>query len=656
MPMTPHPLTIAWLEAQTDIFSYIDIHFARFCCRLAAETECLHLYLAALLAGHVVNHQRAVCLSLKDLGDNFSSWLVKNSFVEPGHEADQELSWPADWENFLRCHPAVASPAEAGRRRHLLVLDDEGRLYLQRYWEAEFRLAKALGARLAAKPLPLPGGIRQLADYAPRFTAADDYRQAAAVCAGLRGRLTIISGGPGCGKSSVVAAVLAARLMLAEDLRISLCAPTGLAQARLLDSVLRETALMKLPQAVSDRLQKLTASTVHRLLGYRPGAGFKFHDANHLALDLLVLDEASMVPLTLMAALFAALPPTCAVILCGDRNQLASVEAGAVLAELAELARNPGFSASFVSDLKCLSGSYESCGGNQLRPSPVGASSGLLSDNFIELRKNYRFPSGGGIARLQELVHKGSAAESDAAQAVAEVLQTDYEDLGWACLPRESEADAFSFCRRLGALPVACSAGLVEVKDFAELDRVDDVFSFWSNFRLLAPLRSGFYGVDHLNRILPAAFGLKPKTAYFCGRPLMIRQNDAQLGLYNGDLGLVWPDQAGRARVWFRRPDGDYRLLSPQRLPAHESAMAITIHKSQGSGFQRVLLCWPGFDSPLLTREMLYTAVTRAASRLDIWGAAESSESFFANLSTVAGRCLNRAGGLRSRLLEIIAC
>ena len=637
------------------LFDYIDIHFARLVCRLAGDKNCWPLFLAALLASYVVNSRRQICLDLRNLPESFSGWLMTGNDSDPGTGATSRLralKWPVAWEADLAAHRAVADSHNAVFRRHLLVLDD-GRLYLQRYWDYEQRLAQMINERLKAPAFIFPQSIKPLHTVAPRFAGIDYDElsdengeplfnfQAAAVCAGLRNRFTIISGGPGCGKSSVVAAVAALWMEFNSQNRIVLCAPTGLAQARLHQALLDEVAFLDCGERVRGELPKLRAATIHRLLGYRPGQGFRYHADNQLPLDLIIVDEASMVPLSIMSSLFAALPKSCAVILLGDKNQLASVEAGAVLGDLCSLGSENCFSSVFQKDLA------------RLVPAsrlPAVREKALLSDHIIELKRSYRFAPDGGIARLQRAI-----------MAPAKVVDSELEKLftkdpsgevGIRVLPAQTSLFEASLLKEIASQELDLNGDIIPLKSYGEIDDLATAFTFLQSFRMLSPVRRGLFGVGNLNRMLPLALGLQVNFKYYRGRPLMITRNAPELDLYNGDIGVIWPDAEGRLKAWFRSVDGTFKAFSPLRLPSHESAFAVTVHKAQGSGFQRVIILWPGGESPLLTREMLYTAVTRAVKRVEIWlpEAPANGDSEVAPLVAACRRRVERSSGLLKNL------
>jgi len=417
-----------------------------------------------------------------------------------------------------------------------LVLDGD-RLYLRRYFNDETALAKALLAR-ASGGTPVEG-------------------QEAAIERALASPLTILAGGPGTGKTATAAQILRRMEPLP---RVALAAPTGKAAARL------EAAF-----------GGLRASTLHRLLGIRPDGGRpRYHAANPLALDMLVVDEVSMAPLPLLRMLFDALPPTARVLLLGDPDQLASVDPGSVLADVVDAASVPG--------------------------SPLGGTLAVL-------RRNYRFDAGSPVARACEAIREGrsDALESKPLpkkldEALREPVLEGYGPLG-------QERDP--------------------VKALEALER----------FRILCAVRQGPYGVEELNR---RAAALLQREA---GTPILITQNAPGLGLFNGDTGILLPDPSepdGPLWAWF---PGE-RRIAPAQLPPYEPAFAMTVHKSQGSEFDRVLLVLPEHDNPVLTRELLYTGLTRARRRADLWANPDV-------LETAVARRTERASGLRERLTSV---
>jgi len=460
-----------------------------------------------------------------------------------------------------------------------LVLDDHDRLYLRRYWEYERQLAAAILLRAKSR------------ESAPTKKKRIDLQEVAAAKA-VSSNFTVITGGPGTGKTRTVMTILQLLLDQAggDKLRIRLAAPTGRAAARLTEAA----------RAVSE---EFAATTIHRLLGYLPDSPYFRRDAEHpLDADVVIVDEASMVDLALMAKLVAAVPNEARLILLGDRDQLASVEAGNVLADICAAAE-------------------------AAKPNEP------LHGAVVSLEKNYRFAESGGIYRVSSAVNAG-----DAETAIATLRQDDEGEVQWQALPVAAKL--------AGALRDRVVSGYR-----ASLEASDprEALEQLQRFRILCALRHGPFGVENLNaiaeEILAEAGLLTPRRGSYCGQPLMITQNDYNLALFNGDSGVVLPDSeaGGELRAFFLSGEGRLRRFLPSRLPAHETAFAMTVHKSQGSEFHRLLLILPEKDSPLLTRELLYTAITRARERVVIWAHEEILRA------TIQGRTM-RTSGLRDAL------
>jgi exodeoxyribonuclease V alpha subunit len=454
---------------------------------------------------------------------------------------------PAAFRKRLRDSGVVGKPGEF----FPLILDQKDRLYLRRYWEYEQQLAAAIRLRAAAQV----------------SAAAADLQQLAAEKA-VRGQFTVITGGPGTGKTWTVMKIL--QLLLASpggtDLRMALAAPTGKAAARLTDAA-RGADL------------DLKASTIHRLLGYLPSSPYFRHDAaNPLPIDVLIVDEASMIDLALMAKLASAVPTTARLILLGDRDQLASVEAGNVLADICAAAE-----AAFPNE--------------------------PLHGCVIALTRNYRFKETGGIFRVSSAINAG-----DAEAALAALREGADEEATWRPLPARANL--------VEALHDRVVTGF---QDYLKASEPAEALTLLQKFRILCALRRGPFGVETLNaiaqEILTDAGLLQPRPGWYRGQPIMITRNDYNLSLFNGDSGIILPDPDadGELRAFFPSAETKVRRFLPARLPTHETAFALTVHKSQGSEFDRLLLVLPEQESPLLTRELLYTALTRARTRAEVW-------------------------------------
>ena len=584
--------------------SDLDRHFGRFISRFAVADKDAVLAAATLTSRATGNGD--VCI---DLARHAGLAFPEYGFTTPPL---------AQWSAALRACPAVGKPGDM----RPLVLDEEDRLYLYRYWQYEMRLAEALRARAIDED---GVDIEQLREGLERlFPDPHDIEQKRAAAMAVLRRLCVITGGPGTGKTYTVVKILA---LLAEQARgrrlaVALAAPTGKAAARVQEAVRGAIQRLAFSETVRDCIPA-EAYTLHRLLGARPESVYYRHGRdNPLAFDVLVVDEASMADLALMAKLMDALPPRARLILLGDKDQLASVEAGAVLGDICA---GSGISESFAARLERVMA--------QSIVHPVKPEASPLGDSIAFLERSYRFGADTGIGRLAALVNEGSA----------EVLQLlkggGVDDIAWYSGSR----------RQLNAFISGAVAGkLASYLDAVRLRMAPaEAFERFNAFRVLCAHRSGPFGAVTVNRMIETALfeqGLiDARRDWYPGRPIMVMRNDYSLQLFNGDVGIALEDADGVLKVHFPRTDGGMRTLAPVRLPEHESVYAMTIHKAQGSEFGCVVLILPDELSPVMSRELMYTGVTRARNRVELWG----SEDVL--LQAIARR-LVRASALRQRL------
>jgi len=498
----------------------------------------------------------------------------------------------ATWTTALQSEAAVGKPGELAP----LILDGP-RLYLHRLWQYEQRVCKAIETRLQAVPLDrerLRDGLARLFADAPAEGGVDWQRLASAQA--LTRRFAVISGGPGTGKTTTVVKVLA--LLLEQDpaMRIRLAAPTGKAAARLLEAIRQRKAGIDIDPGMRARIPD-QATTLHRLLGF-DGHRFAHGPRNPLLLDCLVIDEASMIDLPMMARLLTALPAQARVILLGDRDQLASVEAGNVLGDITGHGQSLRYSPAQAEKLATLTRT-------PVERLPVDAGAPPIADAIALLRTSYRFDAHSGIGRLARRVNAG---EGDAALSL---LGGDPSaQLHWHVPAGET------LCTE------AVEWAVRQYGDYLQCEDIDAALEAFERIRVLCALRGGPLGVEEVNRLIAGrlrARGLLGAAEECHGKPVMVTRNDYEVELFNGDIGLLWRSERGGLRAWFRTTEGGLRDLPVRSLPEHVPAWALTVHKSQGSEFERVLLVLPhDADNPLLTRELVYTGITRARRKLHL--------------------------------------
>jgi exodeoxyribonuclease V alpha subunit len=474
-------------------------------------------------------------------------------------------------------------------------------LYLLRFFKYEETIAAALRERaFGIEALPAAEAAALLAELFPPAAAALtgtlDWQRTAAALALLK-RFVVISGGPGTGKTYTVARILAVLGALApQKLRIGLAAPTGKAALRLQESI--RDAKTTLPPSLAELIPD-QARTLHRLLGFQSSRqGFRHHRAHPLHLDLLILDEASMIDVPLMAAMLDALPAACRVILLGDRDQLASVEAGNLFGDICGTG-DRGWSTALTERLQPLTGATY----------VADRSPDAMADALVLLHTSHRFHETSGIRALSRAVNAGTP------EALETVLDHAYPDLHLE--EQRGPAPTAWLREQLERFftPLFTSASALEA--LQELGRR----------RILCALREGPSGVDGINRLAETVFRrqgvLGPGAHCYPGMPLIILRNDYRLNLFNGDTGILWPDEQGSLHAWFPHEIDGIRPVALSRLPPWQTSYAITVHKSQGSEFGEVLLILPHEDVPLLNRELLYTGITRARERLTVYGRKE---------------------------------
>jgi exodeoxyribonuclease V alpha subunit len=611
--------------------------FARFIGSLGAASPALML--ACVLLSELEGRGHS-CLMLDELVDDPCALI---GWSEPQWQALAGAAGPLPasvkaWSALLAGAEQVWRAGELSFDQPL-VLDDE-RLYLRRYWRDETLVASSIGARARQLHQVDTGKLREWLDilFASKGGAENPDWQKLACAIALRGSVAIITGGPGTGKTYTVARLLALLFATAPDAggqRIALAAPTGKAAARLKQSI--DKALTELADKVGARLalRELTARmgaarTLHSLLGARPDTrAFAHNRANPLDVDVLIVDEASMVHLEMMAALLDALPPGATLVLLGDKDQLASVEAGAVLGDLCHQAQAGGYDGATLA--------YAMAASGETIPVEFLGAGGALAQQTVMLRHSRRF--GGPIGQLALAVNAGDVARAQ------QVLRSGAEALCWIEQALQHHVLQLALDGYRPYLELIQEAGAGTGHD----SWTRSVLQGFESFRLLCAVREGEWGVTGLNAAieqkLESARLIGRRGEWYVGRPVMVTRNDYGTAVFNGDIGLTLADPArpDSLRVYFLEGDRVRSVLAT-RLRHVETAYAMTVHKSQGSEFAHTVLVLPKSGGTLLARELVYTGITRASQKFTLVSPAS------AVLAEAIGRQTRRASGLRKML------
>lgn len=558
-------------------FSALDTHLAECIERLSGKRDADLRFAVKLVSRHTA--QGNICLDLS---------TVAGCFPEGGEGCLPSLD---EWSASLQSTDVVTGP---GGNAPLIF--DPPLLYLNRYYMYEASVTSFVrertGAGIGTIDSVQVGRALELLFPEEEDCGGINWQKVACLVA-FSQRVSVIGGGPGTGKTTVVAKVLALCLEMAGDrpVKIMLAAPTGKAAARLQEALAGAKQGLFCSDAVKDKMVA-EAMTVHRLLG-SGRAGFHYNKDNPLPADIVVVDEASMVDLPLMARLMAAIPGKCRLILLGDRYQLASVQPGAVFGDLCRASRE-GFSCKF--------NEFASAAG--VAGLPVGPSGGLV-DFFVELKQSFRFSEESGIFLVSRAVKEG-----DGEAALVLLKDEKCKDVCW----RDHEgfpADMFS--------AELLSRIQKHMQYVLEASGPEEALSRMAGFAVLCALRHGPMGSKSINRMASDVLGAG--GSWYHGRPVMVSRNHHGRQLYNGDSGLFWAEKsvAEQPQVYFSAGTA-VRAFLPQQLPEHETSYAMTVHKSQGSEFDHVLLILPDIPSPVVVSELIYTALTRARKSVEVWG------------------------------------
>jgi len=607
---------------QAGILTDIDIHFARFMTDLAGS-KYQEVFLGAALVSNVTG-KGDVCLDLA----SFAGEVLLEK--DDGMDAVicPELSV---WKDNLISTRIVGKPEDICP----LILDEKNRLYLYRYWEYEKKLSDSIKERAKEEigSINLSVIKESIKRLFPETIDGDiNWQKVAAITSAYK-KFCVISGGPGTGKTTIIAKILALLLEQKskdENFRIFLAAPTGKAAARLSESIENIKKKLNCKDYIKAAIPE-EAFTIHRLLKTIAGSPFFRHNSeNPLPADIVVVDEASMVDLPLMAKLIQAVPVDARLILIGDSDQLASVDPGSVLGDICGSSHVRGSTAIFINKVEELTDEKFTDSIKQYKDINV------LHNCIVILKKNYRFADGSGIGGLSQAVKLGDIDNAlsllknnnDRSVIFKEILSAD------------------NFKRILTDKVIAF---------YSEYLKTDDpgiALKLFNRCKILCALKMGKFGVYAVNAIIEQILSrenlIQTENLWYRGRPILITSNDYKLGLFNGDIGITMPTHGSGSNdmhVFFPGTSGELRHFLPYRLPQHETVYAMTVHKSQGSEFENIFLILPDKDYSVLSRELIYTAITRAGQSVTISGKEEV-------LRTSISRVIKRKSGLHDFLWE----
>ena len=612
---------------KTGLFSEIDLQFAGFINQFSGSTDGNpEIFLGAALVSRATGHGD-ICLDLNSVSETV--------LFQKRTGSDAVICPPiSKWLEKLLSNHAVGKPGD----KRPLILDHRNRLYLFRYWEYEKKLSDSLRER--AKGITLNFDLKdfnqRVTGLFPQNDSQEINWQKVAVGVALLKRFSVITGGPGSGKTFIIARILTLLLQCSHRAKphIYLAAPTGKAAARLADEVKQAKHQIQCHSSILESIPD-EAYTLHRLLKPIPGSPyFRYNCENLLPADIVIVDEASMIDLALMSKLVQAVPANARLIMVGDKDQLASVEAGSVLGDICDRNVIHGFSKEIAKQIE------------ELTDEPISQfvkaanSNSGLQDCIVVLQKSYRFTPSTGIGGLSRAINRG-----DPDASIDQLSNPDDNSITWLEIRNPKE-----LMQKLADQIIYGYSKYLKLKDPIQ------ALKEFNRFRILCALKIGSFGASEINKIAEYVLSrhhlIKPRifttNPWYNGRPVLITTNDYNLGLFNGDIGITMADSGSPDSdlyVFFPGNAGAFKRFPPYRLPEHETVFAMTVHKSQGSEFDEVLLILPDKDYPVITRELIYTGITRARKRASVWG----SKSV---LYSAIERKIERVSGLRDALWE----
>ena len=533
----------------------------------------------------------ALCLSAAREGHSFLNLANPELPDQISEVLQNDWPSPSEWETIAECSPSIGRPGDNSP----LILGDESALYLYRYFSYEDDLAKSVFVKAGQPKISAAASTDTL--------PISDRKQTEAVKKALENRFYLISGGPGTGKTTTVLAYLVSCIQSTESpesLRFAVAAPTGKAAAKVSSSIKDGLARFELEDSIANAILSIPCQTIHRLLESIPRrTSFRRNQKRPIDYDVLVVDESSMIDLPLMKKLMDAVPDDCSIVLLGDDNQLSSVEVGSVFSDLVRSTSN-----------------------NQ----------NPLFGKSTHLEKTFRFKPDSSIHRICLAFRNG---ESHTFKKILNENQNDF-------LFHPMKPTASPNLSPILNLVVEAYSLRAKSANLAQ------AYSLLSQFIVLSPLNHGPYGANAINRISEERIRRQqnlPSGDFYSGQPILVLENNYDLGLFNGDLGIIWPDDSGELFAWFNNSEGTFQKVRTTWLPRHSTAHCLTIHKSQGSEFEHVAGVFSPENSEFVTRELIYTCVSRAKSKITLFGNVDA-------LCSAIDRRVNRATRLEARIAQ----
>jgi len=596
-------------------FSHLDIHFAEFMQKLDGRDD-IGIFLAAASVSSS-NRQGHICLDVEGIADR--PLLPEYDLYYPGKET---------WIKKMKTSPIVGTFCDFKP----LILDGASKLYLHRYFEYQKDLVQFIKNRVSDQLYPEPAGLQKSLNRLFDEEAGrkgPDWQKIAAILAATR-KFCVISGGPGTGKTTTIVKLMALLLEMnhSKPLKIALAVPTGKAAAKLQDSIRAAQEDLRCSDGIK-ALMPNEASTIHRLLGTIPGSPyFRYNEKKRLDVDVVIVDESSMVDLALLAKLVRSMPDNSKLILVGDKDQLASVEAGSVFADICDA----GVMNEFSKDIYRI---IDRISGEKIIRSDTETTGNRIENCMIQLLTNYRFGNESGIGKVSSDVNEGNGS-----LALGHLRDQKFSDIRIEKVPAKR-----------GLKDRIKNTVIPGFRDYLVAGNPKEKIEAFGKFRILCALKEGPFGVFAVNRMIEEILTenklIPSENIWYEGRPVMMVENDYNLRLFNGDVGISMFDPTDQEmRVFFPDDRSGLRKFHPMRIGPHETVFAMTVHKSQGSEFENVILILPDRESPVLTRELIYTGITRSQKQVIIWG----NEQIF---EKAVSRRVTRVSGLKDALCRI---